>query len=201
MILFHLSNMMVCIRIIPVSMTHMPFLHQHPDGLRRDERFLPDVEFRPDLPQQIQNRVAVLPVLQLYPMVLSSHSDTGEPGKHHKEHNLRGQTPRGHDVVSSFHTFCSLKNIKDGSSWTAVSILLMSDVNSPSLQLVHLFRGNHHVPILIHVLEGLEGLHLLGHLLQAHLQDWTESPSINMTGQSSSLEIRGWVLRVCLMCV
>lgn len=41
----------------------------------------------------------------------------------------------------------------------------------PPLQLVHLVSGNHHVSVLVLVLEGLEGLHVLRHLLQANLQE------------------------------
>lgn len=59
----------------------MPFLQQHPDSLRGDIRPLPDPELGPDLPQQIQNCVAVLPVLQLDPMVFGRHSHAGEPGE------------------------------------------------------------------------------------------------------------------------
>lgn len=59
----------------------MPFLQQHSDSLRRDIRSLPDPQLGPDLPQQIQNCVPVLPVLQLDPVVFSSHSHTGEPGE------------------------------------------------------------------------------------------------------------------------
>lgn len=68
----------------------MPFVQQHPDGLGRRVRPLPDVDLGPDLSQQIQNRVPVLPVLQLDPVVFEGHSDTGEPGEdiqrrhHHK---------------------------------------------------------------------------------------------------------------------
>lgn len=57
----------------------MPFLQQHPDSLWRNVRPLPDTELGPDLPQQIQNCVSVLTVLQLDPMVFGSHSHTGEP--------------------------------------------------------------------------------------------------------------------------
>lgn len=57
----------------------MPFLQQHPDSLRGYEGPLPDPELGPDLTQQIQNSVALLPVLQLDPVVLSGHSYTGEP--------------------------------------------------------------------------------------------------------------------------
>lgn len=59
----------------------MPFLQQHPDSLRGDVRPLPDPELGSDLTQQVQNRVPVLPVLQLDPVVLSRHSNTGEPGE------------------------------------------------------------------------------------------------------------------------
>lgn len=59
----------------------MPFLQQHPDSLRRDIRSLPDPQLGSDLPQQIQKCVAVLPVLQLDPVVFSRHSDAGEPGE------------------------------------------------------------------------------------------------------------------------
>lgn len=43
-------------------------------------------------------------------------------------------------------------------------------ITSPPLQLLHLLRRNQHVSVLVQVLEGLEGLQLLGHLLQADLQ-------------------------------
>lgn len=41
---------------------------------------------------------------------------------------------------------------------------------SPSLQFIQLVAGNHHVSIVVGVLEGLEGLQVLGHLLQTNLQ-------------------------------
>lgn len=63
----------------------MPFLQQHPDSLRRGIRSLPEPQLCPDLPQQIQNSVAVLPVLQLDPMVFSRHSDTSEPENKHRK--------------------------------------------------------------------------------------------------------------------
>lgn len=58
----------------------MPFLQQHPDSLWGDVRSLPNPQLCPDLPEQIQRGVAVLPVLQLDSVVFSSHSHTGEPG-------------------------------------------------------------------------------------------------------------------------
>ncbi len=63
----------------------MPLLQQQPDSLWGDVRSLPDPELGPHLPQQIQNRVAVLSVLQLDPMVFSRHSDTGEPAEHERK--------------------------------------------------------------------------------------------------------------------
>lgn len=46
----------------------------------------------------------------------------------------------------------------------------LEKVPSPPLELIHLVSRNHHVSVLIYVLEGLEGLHVLWHLLQASLQ-------------------------------
>lgn len=43
-------------------------------------------------------------------------------------------------------------------------------MTSPSLQFIQLVAGNHHVSIGVGVLEGLEGLQVLRHLLQTNLQ-------------------------------
>lgn len=59
----------------------MPFLQQHPDRLRGEIRSLPDPQLGPDLPQQVQDRVTELSVLQLDPMVFSRHPDSSEPGE------------------------------------------------------------------------------------------------------------------------
>lgn len=59
----------------------MPFSQQHLDGLWWDIRSLPELQFVPDLPQQIQDSVPEFPVLQLDAMVFGRHSDIGEPGE------------------------------------------------------------------------------------------------------------------------
>lgn len=43
-------------------------------------------------------------------------------------------------------------------------------MTSPSLYFIQLVAGNHHVSIVVRVLEGLEGLQVLRHLLQTNLQ-------------------------------
>lgn len=86
----------------------MPFLQKHPDSFRRDVRSLPNLQFAPDLPQQIQSCVPVLPVLQLNAMVFSRHSDAGEPGEDTKKTLLklkhptaRGSTEKQHGSIPS----------------------------------------------------------------------------------------------------
>lgn len=89
----------------------MAFLQQHPDSLRRDIRSLPDPQLGSDLPQQIQNCVAVLPVLQFDPMVFSRHSDTGEPGEDvHKKRLWRWSE---WDVTANDLHLWILKNIEE----------------------------------------------------------------------------------------
>jgi len=74
--------------------THMPLLQQHPDGLRGDERSLPDPQLGPHLAQQVQDGVALLPELQLDPVVLSRHPHAGEPGEdvHDEKDKLQTDT-------------------------------------------------------------------------------------------------------------
>lgn len=67
----------------------MPFSLKHPDSFRRDVRSPPKLQFVSDLPQQTQNCVPLLPVLQLDAMVFSRHSDTGEPGKGPKKKTVQ----------------------------------------------------------------------------------------------------------------
>lgn len=82
----------------------MPFMQQHPDSLRRDVRPLPDMELHPDLPQHIQDGVAVLPVLQLDAMVLGRHSHAGEPGEDETPQRVKDKQLTDVLTVSTTHT-------------------------------------------------------------------------------------------------
>lgn len=65
----------------PCRTTYMPLLQKHPDSFCRGVRPLPKLQLVSDAAQQVQSCVPVLPVLQLQALVLSRHSDAGEPGE------------------------------------------------------------------------------------------------------------------------
>lgn len=159
----------------------MPLLQQHPDSLWRDERSPPDTQLGLDLPQQIQNCVAELPVLQLDPVVFSRHSDAGKPeggvGKPRSAIINKEKWQQWPKAVD----FCNQRNnSKPHSFFFNVNCILHTscmtnspeptNALSPSLYFIHLVSRNHDVSILIHVLEGLESLDMLWHLLQTNLQ-------------------------------